>query len=172
MQSFAVPVMTLEQAKRQMREKSKKKGSSCPCCGRLVKLYRRKLSAEMSVFLIALCREFVGELIDIRRMHSWRYQRGDFAYLAHWGLVETGGECEPRKRGSAMWRPTQKGIDFVARETLVPSHIHMLCGELLGFAEHQVGIKDTLGSEFDYDELMAPAGVVPEIQELRELNGK
>lgn len=151
--TVAAPSISLADAIRQMRSEVKD-GTNCPCCGRLVKLYKRKLSAEMVVFLIALCREFEGDYLDIRTLRTWKYQRGDYAYLAHWGLVEQKPGNEPGKRGSAHWKPMPKAFLFLRRRGLAPSHIHMLCGQFLGFSEELVSVDDALGQKFNYDELM------------------
>lgn len=146
--------ISLEQAKREIRSKMKE-GSRCPCCGRLVKLYKRKLSAEMVVFLIALCREYSGEYLDIRQLRWWSYQRGDYAYLAHWGLVEQRPGDEEGKRGSAHWRPTEAALRFLSGETRVASHAHIFCGDLVGWSDKLVGAREALGKKFNYQELMA-----------------
>ena len=149
----AVPDKSLAQARHEMREKIDK-GTRCPCCGRFVKLYKRKLSAEMVVFLFALCREYRGDFLDIRRLRTWKYQRGDYAYLAHWGLVEQREGDEPGKRGSAHWKPTEEAFQFIFRHLKMASHIHMLCGDYLGRSDKLVSVDDALGEKFDYDELM------------------
>lgn len=144
---------TLAEAIHEVRSKVVE-GSRCPCCNRLVKLYKRKLSAEMVVFLIALCWEYAGDYLDIRKLRKWKYQRGDYAYLAHWGLVEQKEGNEDGKRGSAHWRPTDAAFKFIFRHALMPSHIHMLCGEYLGHSEKLVSVDDALGEKFNYDELI------------------
>lgn len=144
---------TLAEAIHEVRSKAEK-GSTCPCCGRFVKLYKRKLSAEMVVFLIALCREYRGDFLDIRKLETWSYQRGDYAYLAHWGLVEQQDGNEEGKRGSAHWKPTEAAFRFILRSALMPSHIHMLCGDYLGHSGKLVSVDDALGERFNYDELM------------------
>ena len=144
---------TLAEAIHEVRSKAKE-GTRCPCCNRYVKLYKRKLSAEMVVFLIALCREYKGDYLDIRKLQRWKYQRGDYAYLAHWGLVEQQDGNAEGKRGSAHWKPTGAAFQFILRHTLMPSHIHMLCGDYLGHSKNLVSVDKVLGEKFNYDELM------------------
>lgn len=132
-------------------------GVRCPCCNRLVKVYRRKLHSEMALFLCLLVKRWrqvpryfsTSELVP-----GTNKSTTDGAYLVHWGLVER----EPAKNTAGgragMYRPTPKGVEFAEGRLTVPSHIHTLCGDLIGFSEEQVSIEHCLGSRFDYDELM------------------
>ena len=45
--------------------------------------------------------------------------------------------------------------DEIKRNRLtIPSHVHLLCGDVVGFDEARVSIVDCVGSDFHYRELM------------------
>lgn len=132
-------------------------GVYCPCCERLVKLYKRKLHSEMAAFLFRLVFAYKTH----PRWYSTRElvpgtskSTTDGSYLVHWDLVQK----EPAKNNSGgkagSYKPTQRGIDFVMGEVVVPSHIHMLCGELVGYSDDYVTFAECIENKFDYDELM------------------
>ena len=148
--------ITLEEAKEQMIANAED-GAPCPCCGRLVKLYKRKLHSEMAAFLCRL----VGRWLVDPKYYSTRElcpatskSSTDGSYLVHWGLVEK----EPAQNSSGgkagMYRPTAEGVAFAQRKTSVLSHIHMLCGDVIGFGPKRITIDQALGDKFDYYELM------------------
>jgi hypothetical protein len=53
-----------------------------------------------------------------------------------------------------MYRPTERGIAFAEGRLSVPSHVDLLCGEVIGFWPDAVDVRDALGDRFSYDELM------------------
>jgi len=149
------PEVTLEEARTKMMSMTDK-GASCPCCGRLVKLYRRKLHTEMALFLLKLVRAFKEE----PRWYSTRElvpsttkASTDGSYLVHWGLIEREAHENESGAKAGKYRPTEKGIRFAEGEQYVRSHLHLLCGNVVGFGGDVVTIKECLGSKFDYEEL-------------------
>ncbi len=141
--------VTLDQARQQMFAQSAT-GVDCPCCGRLVKLYKRRFHAEMAAFLTKL----VAAWRTVPRYYAPReFDRStakastDASYLVHWGLIEKYG---------CSYQPTPAGCAFVAnpRTRLVRSHVELLCGEFKGFAGDLVSLEDCLDNKFDYAELM------------------
>lgn len=134
-------------------------GAGCPCCGQFVRIYKRKLNSIMAAFLIWLVRR------DRASGESWqdikaapdniRSFGGDYAKLAHWGLVANKPNNDPSRRSSGLWRPTPKGVDFALAHRPVPSHVHLYNNEVIGFSERQVSIVEALGARFDYQELMS-----------------
>ncbi|MEN6368544.1 MAG: hypothetical protein ABFD77_02465, partial [Thermotogota bacterium] len=144
------------------REKTAK-GTTCPCCGRFVKLYKRKLHAEMAAFLCRLVRKWRQE----PRYYSTRElcpaltkSATDGSYLVLWGLIERDPIPYRNRRGgnAGMYAPSARGIDFVEGTLFVPFRAHILCGELVGFSAEQISIRQALGDKFNYDELMGSAG--------------
>jgi len=160
--AFAAPSKSLADAIRGMREKIEE-GTTCPCCGRLVKLYHRKFHSEMAAFLCRLVRRYENE----PRYYSTRElcpaltkSATDGSYLVHWGLVEK--EPIPGRNSSGgkagMYRPTREGIAFANRHGLATSHLSILCGDVIGHSKKMISIDQALGDRFDYDELMGGGG--------------
>lgn len=134
-------------------------GTRCPCCGHLVKLYKRKLNATMARLLTLVVRRYgiTGDWIGVREDLggvSIGQAGGEFAKLAHWGLVEQEYNDNPDKRTSGRWRPTDDGHAFVYRRLSVPEHVLLLSNEVIGFTDTEIGIVQALGSRFSYEELM------------------
>jgi hypothetical protein len=156
--AFAAPSKSLAEAIREMREKVEE-GAPCPCCGRLVKLYHRKLHSEMAAFLCRLVARWKAE----PRYYSTRElcpaltkSATDGSYLVLWGLVEREPIPERNDGGgrAGMYRPTARGIEFAEGRLSVQSHVDILCGEVVGFCAGFVDVHGALGDRFSYDELM------------------
>lgn len=146
-------MVTLEEARAEML-KHVEDGVACPCCGRLVKVYKRKLHAEMAVFLIKLVRAHLREKRWYHTRELIRTQTKaatDASYLEHWRLLE---RCEGRE---GLYRPKPRGISFVCYGLRVPSHVYLLNNEVQGWAPTSVSVREALGTRFDYDELMRGA---------------
>lgn len=147
---------TLEEAKAFIRE-NWEKGTACPCCGQLVKLYKRNIYAVMAADLIRLYHLDQSKYHHIGKFSNKnRSGGGDFAKLVYWGLVEE--EPKPaddkKKRTSGMWRITEAGKSFAERRLRVPKYAQVYNGKLLGLTGDRVMIDDALGDKFDYDKLM------------------
>lgn len=126
------------------------KGVECPCCGRLSKVYKRKIHAEMARFLIKLVKLYgeTGEWIDARTIHGKKVAKAssDATYLRHWGLLEIGD--------TGTYKPTQDGIDFVNDEIYVSRYAYVRNNVVLDWDDEETDIRGALGDKFDYDELM------------------
>lgn len=130
-------------------------GVECPCCGQLVRVYRRKLNANMARFLCSLVRESSarkpGDWISYRQCE---YAGRDYPYVALWGLAETRASVEPRQRTSGLWRPTALGVDFVRGRYRVPSHAKIRDNRVVEWSGELIGVREALGEAFSYEELM------------------
>lgn len=137
--------------------KHAEQGLDCPCCGRYVKLYKRKLHNEMATFLMQLVQQYrskprwysTRELVTSARKAST-----DGSYLVHWGLIERKSSQNSSGGSCGMYRPTKLGIKFSQNKVSVPSHLHMICGEVAGFSPEHIYIKDCLESPFEFAQLM------------------
>jgi len=135
-------------------------GVSCQCCGKLCKVYKRKLHYEMAAFLVAMVRVHgvTGDWVDIRklRIRGKPYQRGDYAYLQHWGFLKhKPNDTDSSVRDSGFWMPTKKGIMFVKNQISAVSHVHTYNNRVVGQSKKLVSIRKALGSKFSLEELMA-----------------
>jgi hypothetical protein len=131
-----------------MVERNAQEGVGCPCCGRWVKEYRRKLNAGMTAALIWLVGEYTrtGVWVNVQQQAPKSVLRNrEIGKLQHWKMVENSG---------GRWRPTQTGIDFVNRLIKVQSHVLLLDNNMRGFSGELVSVDDALSAKFDYDELM------------------
>jgi len=134
----------------------------CPCCDRLVKIYRRKLNSGMAHSLIWLVKAYQDNpgWIDVQKKAP-RYvvASREIGKLAHWGLVSQRENDDKTKRTSGLWRPTTQGIEFSKNLIPMESHVFLLDNEVQGFSKSQVYIQDALGSKFDYQEVMNGFGL-------------
>ena len=152
--------MNIESAKAHLRENFEK-GTSCPCCGQFVKLYKRKLHATMARMLIGLYRADAGEFLHIKQLIALtgmsEFTCGDFAKLTYWEFIEQEPKPdeEKDKRTSGRWKITAVGKKFVEGEISVPSHAKVFDSKFLGLAGDRVSIKHCLGEKFSYEELMS-----------------
>jgi hypothetical protein len=149
-------------AARDVVKKAAKKGVVCPCCSRLVKVYRRKIHAEMVLWLIGLyklCSANDGyyTTVDIARSQNSKYLKvggTDGTFLIHWGLIE---KIPATNRGGAparSYKITKKGIDFVDGKINIWKWVELLNGELMDVSTEGTDIHQALGSKFNYNELM------------------
>jgi hypothetical protein len=133
-------------------------GVTCPCCGQHAQAYKRKLNAPMVAWLIWL----VGEYI---RTQDWchvndgpvlqhRKGGGDFAKLAHWGMIIGKPNDDPSKRTSGFWAPTQYGVDFVYGSASAWKYLWIYDNRVVGHEPDVLLVKDALEEQFDYAELM------------------
>jgi len=123
----------------------------CQVCGQRVKLYARKLNANMVMFLLGLIRLYQKE--DRWISHKEVKHGGrDYPYIADWDLATTLAKGKGIKSG--MWAPTTKGLRFAWGEIQVPSHLFIYDKRVYGQSTRLVGIREALGEKFDYQELM------------------
>lgn len=134
-------------------------GTPCPVCTQLVKLYRRKLNSGMARILIWLVREAArypeGWVPVADTAPTFVRRSNEVSRLALWGLVEDQPSDTPARRNSGVWRPTDAGRRFAARETRAPSHVLIFNNVVYGWSAEQIDITAALGETFRYDELMA-----------------
>ena len=103
-------MQTLEQARAEFQA-DLLAGTTCPCCDRSAKRYRRNISKTMVLFLVRLVRAAAehGEEVHFSKLGV---HARDYPWLADWGLAD----CV----GGGKWKVTDAGRDFVAGHTSVP----------------------------------------------------
>jgi hypothetical protein len=138
------------------------KGAPCPVCTQFCKIYKRKIYSTPARGLLQLYKLTEAEneeYFHITRIEALnRSGGGDFAKLTYWGLVEEKpkeDDDETTGRTSGFWKITDLGRMFARNEVTVPSHVKLYDGRKLGFTTGRVGIKEVLGKNFDYEELMS-----------------
>jgi hypothetical protein len=140
--------VTLGEARQWLRDRVAK-GAECPCCTQYAKIYRRKLNSGMAISLIRMYRAGGTGWVDVTIEIPARHR--EEGKLRYWDLVEPG-----TTRG--VWKVTPKGEEFVKEEIKVPSHVDIYDDKMLRLVGDPIGIRDALGSKFDYEELMSTPG--------------
>lgn len=142
-------------------EAPRDKGHHCGECGRLLKIYQRRLSRSMTRGLIRLyvlvLRYPTRQAFHVKNFDK-EGARGEFGVLSSWGLVVEQPNTDDTKKTSGMWALTDFGKAFVELREQVPQYVILRWGsELLGFSGPMVTAKECLehGNRFRYDELMA-----------------
>lgn len=151
---------TLEEAKSWLR-KQVEEGARCPCCTQLAKIYKRRIYSTMARNLIDLYKMSLAspevEYFHVGNFGALASGGGDFAKFVYWGLVEEQPKDENNKakRTSGHWKLTNKGTLWVNGLATVQSHVKLYDSRVMGFEGEQITIREALGKNFDYEELMA-----------------
>lgn len=156
---------SLERARRRYRgELTREHHATCPCCERAGHVAKRSLSRIMVQYLIEMYRAWRATgctWVDVTDLAVYRggAQRGDYAYLVHFGLAIP-APAESRELRKGLWRPTPLGVEFLRGHKVVPSHVWIYEGRVFeragfgGAAFEVVNVHQALGREFSYRELM------------------
>lgn len=140
-------------------------GTTCPCCDRYAKVYRRKFHASMASALISFFGRVRGDVaaeVHVPRETKLSALGGDWAKIRHWKLIET--RFEEREDGgpnSGLWRITELGVRFVMGHASIPAYVFLWNGEPVPSLQPvpTISIRQALGKDFDYPELMRTAGI-------------
>jgi len=150
------PGMTHTDSVRQVMMCLEGDGGECPVCGQTIKVYRRKLNANMARFLIRLVRKFKEtqdwvKYTDIRTDGEGR----DYSYITKWGLAITAPAVRSADtKDSGLWKPTEKGIQFAQNLVKVPSHVYLYDNKVIGWEQSPCDIQSALGRKWSWKELM------------------
>lgn len=131
-------------------------GCLCPACNQTVKLYKRKLTANMVLPLLMIYKNGNGyvHVIELLRDHKLPDSR-DWALLRHWGLIsEKPKDTEDGKKSTGYWCITERGKRFARNEIELPESCNMYNKQIYGFALERINIRQAIANKFDYDELM------------------
>lgn len=148
---------TLEQAKEQFNQEVKSKhGTTCPCCERFAKVYKRKLNSTMVRCLIKLSKLKEG-YHHVSKIVEGISNTGtnDFSKLKYWGFIEDMVNLDQSKKTSGFWKITDEGKFFVNSPEVAVAYKYALVynGECLKL-EGSTTIIEALGDNFNYKELM------------------
>lgn len=131
-------------------------GARCPACDQHVKLYRRKLNSGMARSLIAMYQAGGTNFIHLPTTIGARSR--EEGKLRYWGLVEEQAASRPDGGRAGYWRVTDKGAAFVGGVITVPRYAHVFNKTLHKLSGEPIGIREALGDDFSYDELMNEPG--------------
>lgn len=152
---------TIREGKNHLK-KHARKGTTCPCCGQFVKIYKRKIDSGMAQGLIAAYKKGADKdfihvptaLLGVQINSS----TSQFSKLRYWDLVEEQVNNDTKKRTSGHWKLTDKGIDFVLRRSSVKKYVYTYNQKIVDFGDsdemEDVNIEQCLGNHFNYQELM------------------
>lgn len=150
--------LTLADAQRAFEEKLPD-GTTCPCCRRYARVYKRKLNSGIALALLWICRAYLQggrEPVDLARSAP-RYvlaRGGQHGLLVHWGLAATSGAREgDHGRTSGLWTPTADGLLFAAGRSKVRRFVHVFANRVAERSGPLVTIGEALADRFDYAEL-------------------
>jgi hypothetical protein len=133
-------------------------GVTCPCCDRHAQIYKRKLNSAMAISLIWLVKY-------CRTGEQWAHfpslapaalvRTNQLSTLKLWGLIERKPRGENDKgKHSGYWKPTESGRAFADETLEVPSFMMVYNDQIQSASPVNVGIRECLGTHFDYDDLM------------------
>jgi hypothetical protein len=131
-------------------------GVECPCCKKWAQRYIRKVDSLMARYLISLyeahrrTKKTWVKFLEVTKGNT----HGTYYYSRHWGLSETQNESTEKRRGTGLWRLTNKGRDFVLGKISIPKLARIYRNEADWFSPEEIHIRDALGKEFNYKELM------------------
>lgn len=135
-------------------------GKYCEECGRLMKVYNRRLSRAIIRGLVRLYRlhqAYPTTTAFHVRKFDLEGERLAMGVLSHWGLVNEVKRHDKDQRTSGMWALTDFGAQFVRLEVKVPLYaVVKVKSRLQGFAGPYADAKECLerGGKFSYAELM------------------
>lgn len=136
------------------------KGVTCDHCGRLAKMYRKKLGAPAARFLIHLYN--VSSRGEHGRYYTTRelYPRDNKASTEgvctrFWGLVDVADASNSAGAPAGAFRLTDLGRRFVQGLEFLPMYVHTYNNEKIGEPEGPLtNIREALSRKFNYDDLM------------------
>jgi len=154
---------TLAHARDAMQRELADEGqATCPCCERVVRVYHRRLHAEMALWLIKLVRKYREEpgwyqTVDLLAASGSHLRAGgtNGTLLVHWGLIERATACNEAGAPVGSYRPTTQGLAFVENRVAVPACVYLLDNKRTGASDECLSIRAALGDRFSYEELMS-----------------
>lgn len=89
-------------------------------------------------------------------LHGADIRGGDYAKGKYWDFIRP-APVIPGQNNSGFWKLTDAGVEFVHGRLKASARAVVWRDRLLEFEGPMVDIRDVLGTEFDYEELMRPA---------------
>ena len=136
------------------------KGSTCPCCSRFGKVYKRKFNSSMAAVLVLIYRFRSRGYVHAQTLINSTSNaavaaaiRGDFAKLRYWGLILDRPQTLEDKKHSGFWTITPEGCEFVLGQSRVKEYVFIYNTKALGFDGHDINIHQALKKRFSYTEI-------------------
>lgn len=125
----------------------------CPVCGQEVRTWKKPMISTAVASLIRLVAMYRGRALHHDEFTVLLKDR-NFSQLKLWGLVVPEANDDPAKRSSGKWHPTEKGIEFATERNVVPKYVITRANRVVGFEGPAIGVREALGSRFNYRELI------------------
>jgi hypothetical protein len=159
--------VTIAEAQKLMRPLTGTLGVICPCCRQVSVVQEKRITSSMAYVLILLHRHFQGgvkEWLNVGNYLSTMsglgafVKGGEWSKLEHWGLIEEKPKPKPTQSDQGKWaglyRITDRGHQFVLEKGKVPKTVRLYNGKLIGYGKGAVGIRDCLGEDLKYEDLI------------------
>ena len=145
---------TLDESKEWLQENIDG-GAICPCCFKLDKVYRRKISTG-SVKILARVYRLAARHPDRRFFHSSEFSEingHEWTKFKHLGLLEEAENADKTKKTSARWSISERGKAFCRGTLRIPEELILYHDKLIGVTEVNKYINE-FWPNFNYQELM------------------
>lgn len=146
----------LSEAKKAFNKAIGGEGMDCPCCGRWGKVYGYKINSTIARGLIWMHHnEDDSGWVNIQEGPRWLLRSKSLSTAKHWGLIEhMPKDPDIDLRASGFWRLTSKGIAFIHGRIQVEDTVFVFDDQVLKYSKIFKNIKEALGKDFSYEELM------------------
>ncbi|MEO6157153.1 MAG: hypothetical protein ABIQ39_05935 [Ilumatobacteraceae bacterium] len=135
------------------------KGTQCPCCDQLAKVYQRTMLPASALALYWAWRDhgmdpFHMPTVMQTRVPTLAHQGGTATLGAYWGFIAE--SREPREDGgrAGWWQLTDDGRAYVQGRAFV-KHVYTYNAKVLRTSGEPRTIQDALGERFDLAVMMA-----------------
>ena len=148
------PSSTITEARAWLRERLQE-GAKCPCCTQNARTYKRTITRGAAAGLVhAYLAHGVDNLFHAPSDPALARLGGEWARLALWNLIEEAPTARDDGGRAGYWMVTPKGAGFVRDGLLVPKHLYLFDGRVMGSSLEQLTIREALGHRFDLRELL------------------
>ena len=121
--------------------------------------YERGLYGSMTMALIRLYHLSLSRMDEeYFHINTFFKRRGDFTKLSWWGYIEMASNEDKSKKTSGLYRITPLGKLFVIGGVSAPPKCMVCQNNVHWWVGRPVLIHQTLGKNFNYQELMAGRG--------------
>lgn len=141
---------TIKEGKEWLRSRLRD-GAACPVCRQHAQMYRRKVNSGMARSLIHMYRLAGTGWVHVSVIGARSREEGKLKY---WSLVEEQQANGLHGGRAGYWRVTPAGESFLKETLKIPKYAKVYNGRCYGMEGPLVGIREALGTKFDYNDLM------------------
>lgn len=159
---------TIAEAQALMEPLAATTGVICPCCRQLAHVQEKRITPPMAYVLILLHRHFQGPVKGWLNVSDYLSSMsglgalsrgGEWTKLEFWGLIEEKPKPKVTQKDQGKWagfyRITERGHLFALDRIRMPKVVRLYNGKPVGHGRGGVSIRDCLGEEFRYEDLIA-----------------